>query len=116
MVLQVVPKKQLAEGEKNMEKLIEKLESEYKSQVETLKDLDVKTAILHSAYGFTVKRCIIDYLEYIRLDDNLVNYMLTIDDLLNQFYSDWLSFDGYLYDGSLEASVDNSIDIIKNEL
>lgn len=101
-----------------MDKLIEKLNDEYNRFLDGINVLDYKPreAITKFSYQAVTKNAIIDYLEDLHLGDELINYMLSINGLLDQFYSDWLSFDGRLYDGSLEASVDNSIDIIKNEL
>ena len=101
-----------------MEKLIEKLNDEYNRFLNGIDVLNYtpREVVSKFSYQAVTKNAIIEYLEDLNLGDELINYMMSIDGLLNQFYSDWLSFDGRLYDGSLEASVDNSIDIIKNEL
>lgn len=95
------------------EKLIEKVENEYKEFVEELKK-KTPEEIIENAYELTSKDEIIGQLKEMTLDEDEIKTMLKEDSLLAQFYSDWLDYDSQLGE-NISYSMTDTIEIIMND-
>lgn len=99
---------------KENDKLIKKLEKEFKDLKEYVKNKGVDYAI-DKAYEITVKQEIIDCITY----DNILNEsqrkaLLKCNNILEQCYDDWLKCDGNLRE-RLNFSVDETINYITED-
>lgn len=96
------------------EKLYEKLEDELKKYKEHVREKGVDCAI-DRAYEITVKQEIIDTIQFdCFLTKTQVKALLSKENVLDELYQDWISFDGnmrehigYSVDKSLESIVDD---------
>lgn len=70
-----------------------------------------KEEILSSSYEITSKEEIRDMLSWSDLDELEIKALLEEDDILNEFYRDWLDDDSALGD-SMEYCIKDSIDIV----
>ena len=95
------------------EKLIEKVENEYKEFVEELKK-KTPEEIIENAYELTSKDEIIGQLKEMTLDEDEIKTMLQENDLLAQFYSDWLDHDSQLGE-NISYSMTDTIEIIMSD-
>lgn len=93
------------------DKLFKKLEQEMDNYKDYIKERGVEFAI-DRAYELTSKQEIIDSLRY---DNSLskvqIKSLLSRDNLLDELYDDWLSFDGNMRE-HINYSVDKSINAI----
>ncbi len=90
--------------------LVEKLEKEYEKYKKNLL-LKSKEEILENSYETTVKEEIVDILSYSNLDNREIKALLEDNDILTEFYQDWLDCDTPLY-ASMEYCVQDSVDIV----
>lgn len=95
------------------DKLYEKLENEIKRFKAEIKEKGVDY-VIDRAYELTAKQEIIDSIKY----DNLlsktqINALMSKDNVLDELYDDWLSFDGNMRE-HINYSVEKSINIITN--
>lgn len=97
------------ENEK-IEKLNEKLEKEFKEFCEVLKTKSPEE-IIERAYEITVKEELKDKLINMDLHDKEIEIMLGYNDLLTEFYHDWLDCDTPLGE-SLRENLQESVAII----
>lgn len=95
------------------EKLIEKVENEYREFVEELKK-KTPEEIIENAYELTSKDEIIGQLKEMTLDEDEIKTMLRKNDLLAQFYSDWLDHDSQLGE-NISYSMTDTIEIMMND-
>lgn len=72
--------------------LSNKLDKEYEDFCKRLMKED-KSKIMNSAYEITVKEELKDEIKNMDLHDEEKEIMLIVDDLLNEFYHDWLDCD-----------------------
>ena len=94
--------------------LIEKLEQELKDYKEYVKEMGIDFAI-DKAYELTVKQEIIDCISFDKeLSKEERKALLKSDNILEQCYDDWLSFDGNLRE-TLNYSVEKSVNIITDD-
>ena len=100
----------MEENELLQGELAEKLEKEYERYKENLLT-KTKEEILERNYETTVKQEIVDILSYSDLDDCEIKVLLEEDDILTEFYQDWLDCDTPLY-ASMEYCVQDSVDIV----
>ena len=93
------------------EKLYQKLENELKEYKQLVKEKGVDCAI-DSAYEITAKQEIIDCIQYdCFLSKTEIKALLSKEDVLDELYQDWLSFDGNMRE-HISYSVDKSLEII----
>ena len=96
------------------EKLFKKLEQEMNNYKDYIKERGVEFAI-DRAYELTSKQEIIDSLRY---DNSLskvqIKALLSRDNVLDELYDDWLSFDGNMRE-HINYSVDKSLNLITDE-
>ena len=88
-------------------KLKEKVEREFKDFKNELKNKS-KDEIIKSAYEIVSKEEIKNTLEYIDLHQKEKQALLKDNDLLNEFYHDWLNVDtplGEVLENSIEESI-----------
>lgn len=90
--------------------LAEKLEKEYENYKNNLLS-KTKEEILENSYETTVKQEIMDILSYSNLDNLEIKALLEDNDILTEFYQDWLDDDTPLYQ-SMEYCVQDSVDIV----
>ncbi len=95
---------------RNIDLFERKLDTEFDNYCNLLR---TKTAdeIIDSAYELVVKQEIKDYLKNMDLFPKEVRILLGQDDILNEFYHDWLNVDTPLGE-SLENSVSESISMV----
>lgn len=92
---------------KNQNKLEKKIDNEFVNFCEKLKMKSPKE-ILDSAYEVTVKEEIKDNLKSMELYPLEVSALLKQDNILNEFYHDWLNVDtplGEILENSIEESI-----------
>ena len=93
------------------EKLFKKLEQEMKEYKEYIKERGVEFAI-DRAYELTSKQEIIDALRY---DNSLskvqIKALLSNNNVLDELYDDWLSFDGNMRE-HINYSLDKSLNTL----
>lgn len=92
------------------ERLERKLLGEYAHFISELSKKS-HTEILDSAYEITCKQEIQDMLCYSDLHDKEIEALLQEDDILTEFYHDWLDDDSALGD-SMEYCIKDSIDVV----
>ncbi len=96
------------------DKLYKKLEDELKEFKAEMKEKGVDYAI-DRAYELTTKQEIIDSIQF---DHNLskteIKALLSRENVLDELYSDWLSFDGNMRE-HINYSVDKSLNLITDE-
>lgn len=96
------------------DKLYQKLENELKDFKTKMKENGVDYAI-DRAYELTTKQEIIDSIE---LDHDLsktqIKALLSRENILDELYDDWLSFDGNMRE-NINYSVDESLNLITDE-
>ena len=95
------------------DKLYEKLENELKQFKEKMKENGVDYAI-YRAYELTTKQEIIDSIQFDHvLSKTQIKALLSKENVLDELYDDWLSFDGNMRE-HINYSVDKSLNIIEN--
>ena len=95
------------------DKLYEKLENEMKEFKADIKEKGVDYAI-DKAYELTAKQEIIDSIQYDNeLSKTQIKALLSRENVLDELYDDWLSFDGNMRE-HINYSVEKSVDIITN--
>lgn len=95
------------------DKLYEKLENELKQFKEKIKENGVDYAI-DRAYELTTKQEIIDSVQFDHvLSKTQIKALLSKENVLDELYDDWLSFDGNMRE-HINYSVDKSLNIIEN--
>lgn len=95
------------------DKLYEKLENELKQFKEKMKENGVDYAI-DRAYELTTKQEIIDSIQFDHvLSKTQIKALLSKENVLDELYDDWLSFDGNMRE-HINYSVDKSLNIIEN--
>ena len=93
------------------EKLFKKLEEEMNDYKDYIKERGVEFAI-DRAYELTSKQEIIDSLRYDNsLSKTQIKALLSRDNLLDELYDDWLSFDGNMRE-HINYSLDKSLNTI----
>lgn len=92
---------------KNRDKLDEKLDKEYQNFLEEIRSAS-KDKILSSSYELTIKEEIRLLIKSMDLHPKEVNLMLNIENILHEFYIDWLDIDIDLGE-VLSYSVNDSI-------
>lgn len=96
------------------DKLYKKLEDELKEFKAEMKEKGVDYAI-DRAYELTTKQEIIDSIQF---DHSLskieIKALLSRENVLDELYSDWLSFDGNMRE-HINYSVDKSLNLITDE-
>lgn len=96
------------------DKLYKKLEDELKDFKTEIKEKGVDYAI-ERAYELTTKQEIIDSIQFDRsLSKTEIKALLSRDNVLDELYSDWLSFDGNMRE-HINYSVDKSLNLITDE-
>ena len=96
------------------EKLISKLDKEYKSFVNDLKSQGVEK-VIDNAYELVVKQEICDYMQFSNLEENEVKAILKHDAFLDDIYDEWLGADFNLYE-SLEYVISERVGDITRKL
>lgn len=93
------------------DKLYKKLENELKDFKLKMKENGVDYAI-DRAYELTTKQEIIDSIQFDHdLSKTQIKALLSRDNVLDELYDDWLSFDGNMRE-HINYSVDKSLNII----
>ena len=93
------------------EKLFKKIEQEMNNYKDYIKERGVEFAI-NRAYELTSKQEIIDSLRYDNsLSKKQLKALLSRDNLLDELYYDWLSFDGNMRE-HINYSLDRSLNTI----
>lgn len=96
------------------EKLYQKLENELKDFKIKMKENGVDYAI-DRAYELTIKQEIIDSIEFDHdLSKTQIKALLSRENILDELYDDWLSFDGNMRE-NINYSVDASLNLITDE-
>ena len=96
------------------EKLYQKLENELKDLKIKMKENGVDYAI-DRAYELTTKQEIIDSIEFDHdLSKTQIKALLSRENILDELYDDWLSFDGNMRE-NINYSVDESLNLITDE-
>lgn len=96
------------------DKLYKKFEDELKDFKTEIKEKGVDYAI-ERAYELTTKQEIIDSIQFDRsLSKIEIKALLSRDNVLDELYSDWLSFDGNMRE-HINYSVDKSLNLITDE-
>ena len=96
------------------DKLYKKLEDELKEFKAEMKEKGVDYAI-DRAYELTTKQEIIDSIQFDHdLSKTQIKALLSRDNVLDELYSDWLSFDGNMRE-HINYSVDKSLNLITDE-
>lgn len=96
------------------EKLYQKLENELKDFKIKMKENGVDYAI-DRAYELTTKQEIIDSIEFDHdLSKTQIKALLSRENILDELYDDWLSFDGNMRE-NINYSVDASLNLITDE-
>ncbi len=96
------------------DKLLDKLDNEMKKYKEFVKENGVDYAI-DRAYEITAKQEIIDSLEYdITLSNAEIKALLSRENLLEELYNDWISFDGNMRE-DIGYSIEKSVRIISED-
>lgn len=95
----------------NLDKtLADKLDKEYREFCQRLMKED-KEKIMKSAYEITVKEKMKNEIKNMNLYNAEKEMMIAQDDLLNEFYHDWLDCDTPLGD-SLKESIEESVAVL----
>ena len=96
------------------EKLYQKLENELKDFKTKMKENGVDYAI-DRAYELTTKQEIIDSIEFDHdLSKTQIKALLSRENILDELYDDWLSFDGNMRE-NINYSVNESLNLITDE-
>ena len=96
------------------DKLYQKLENELKDFKTKMKENGVDYAI-DRAYELTTTQEIIDSIEFDHdLSNTQINALLSRENILDELYDDWLSFDGNMRE-NINYSVDESLNLITDE-
>lgn len=96
------------------DKLYQKLENELKDFKTKMKENGVDYAI-DRAYELTTKQEIIDSIEFDHdLSKTQIKALLSRENILDELYDDWLSFDGNMRE-NINYSVDESLNLITHE-
>ena len=96
------------------DKLYQKLENELKDFKTKMKENGVDYAI-DRAYELTTKQEIIDSIEFDHdLSKTQIKALLSRENILDELYDDWLSFDGNMRE-NINYSVDESLNLITDE-
>lgn len=96
------------------DKLYQKLENELKDFKTKMKENGVDYAIDRS-YELTTKQEIIDSIEFDHdLSKTQIKALLSRENILDELYDDWLSFDGNMRE-NINYSVDESLNLITDE-
>ena len=96
------------------EKLYQKLENELKDFKTKMKENGVDYAI-DRAYELTTKQEIIDSIQFDHsLSKTEIKALLSRENILDELYDDWLSFDGNMRE-NINYSVDASLNLITDE-
>ena len=96
------------------DKLYQKLENELKDFKTKMKENGVDYAI-DRAYELTTKQDIIDSIEFDHeLSKTQIKALLSRENILDELYDDWLSFDGNMRE-NINYSVDESLNLITDE-
>ena len=96
------------------DRLYEKLENEMKKFKANIKENGVDYAI-DKSYELTTKQEIIDSIQFDReLSKTEIKALLSRENVLDELYDDWLSFDGNMRE-HINYSVDKSLNIITDE-
>lgn len=96
------------------DKLYQKLENELKDFKTKMKENGVDYAI-DRAYELTTKQEIIDSIEFDHdLSKTQIKALLSRENILDELYDDWLSFDGNMRE-NINYSVDASLNLITDE-
>ena len=96
------------------EKLYQKLENELKDFKIKMKENGVDYAI-DRAYELTTKQEIIDSIEFDHdLSKTQIKALLSRENILDELYDDWLSFDGNMRE-NINYSVDETLNLITDE-
>ena len=96
------------------DKLYKKLENELKDFKIKMKENGVDYAI-DRAYELTTKQEIIDSIEFDHdLSKTQIKALLSRENILDELYDDWLSFDGNMRE-NINYSVDESLNLITDE-
>lgn len=93
------------------DKLYKKLREELQQLIEDIKERGVDYAI-DRAYELITKQEIIDSIKFDHvLSKTQIKALLSKDNVLEELYNDWLSFDGNMRE-TINYSVDKSLNII----
>lgn len=96
------------------DKLYEKLENELKDFKAQIKEKGADYAI-DKAYELTAKQEIIDSIQFDHeLSKTEIKALLSRENVLDELYDDWLSFDGNMRE-HINYSVDKSLNLITDE-
>ena len=96
------------------DKLYQKLKNELKDFKTKMKENGVDYAI-DRAYELTTKQEIIDSIEFDHdLSKTQIKALLSRENILDELYDDWLSFDGNMRE-NINYSVDESLNLITDE-
>ena len=96
------------------DKLYQKLENELKDFKTKMKENGVDYAI-DRAYELTTKQEIIDSIEFDHdLSKTQIKALLSRENILDELYDDWLSFDGNMRE-NINYSVDASLNLITDQ-
>ena len=96
------------------DKLYQKLENELKDFKTKMKENGVDYEI-DRAYELTTKQEIIDSIEFDHdLSKTQIKALLSRENILDELYDDWLSFDGNMRE-NINYSVDASLNLITDE-
>lgn len=96
------------------DKIYKKLENELKDFKIKMKENGVDYAI-DRAYELTTKQEIIDSIEFDHdLSKTQIKALLSRENILDELYDDWLSFDGNMRE-NINYSVDASLNLITDE-
>ena len=96
------------------DKLYKKLEDELKEFKAEMKEKGVDYAI-DRAYELTTKQEIIDSIQFDHiLSKTEIKALLSRENVLDELYDDWLSFDGNMRE-HINYSVDKSLNLITDE-
>lgn len=90
--------------------LADKLDREFKEYCQSLMKKD-KKAIINSAYEITVKEELKEEIKNMNLYEQEKEMMFLQDDILNEFYHDWLDCDTPLGE-SLRACLEESVAVL----
>ena len=91
--------------------LNKKIDQEFFKFKQDLIEKYTSKEIINKAYEIAVKEQIADEIKFRNFDNSEIKALLKQDDLLNEFYSEWLSEDTRLGE-ILDTSIDETIEFI----
>lgn len=95
------------------EELLKKLGKEQMKYIDIVKEKGINYAI-DNAYKITARQAIIDYFSNSNISPKDIKALLNTENLLDDFYREWLHYDGNFYD-ALEYPIQERLESLSDE-